>query len=160
MSKDKDPIDNFLEKQKAEREAELDDLKKKKPVTNLDKSTVEQSLRDKSVLDQAAFTEVGKKEAGVTQGYIAKDEQGNTFILKQFPKDEKHANSHQDLENRRDNVQELVTGTMYQFLLYDRAPKIELVRSGDANENSLYIRSKFFADVVSLTQFSFPGKKN
>jgi hypothetical protein len=110
-------------------------------------------------LEQTNFKYSGKKESGITEGFIAKDKQGNTFILKQFFKDEKHAPERKDLDNRRDNVQELVTGTMYQFLLYDRAPKIELVRPDKANENSLYIRSKYFTDVVSLSQFSLPKKR-
>lgn len=38
--------------------------------------------------------------------------------------------------------------------MYDRAPKEELVVPNKANNNSLYVRSKFFDNVVQLSEFS------
>lgn len=116
-------------------------------------------LRDKRVAQQAEFEEKGKKAAGVSAGYVAKDNVGNTFILKHFYKT--HAacqkiqgNHAQAMADRRDGVQELIGSTMYQFLLHDRAPKEGLVTADEQHPDSLYVRSKFFDNAVTLTEFS------
>lgn len=153
--------DQFLEKQKAEREAELKNLGKVSPET---KEVVNNSLRDKAVSTEQSFTKKGEKEAGVSGGYIATEtETGKTFILKQFNKSKEDSNKiegesarYQSLSDREDGARELVGASMYQFLLHDRAPKVGLVNGKDSN--SLFVRSKFFEEVVSMPEFS--GSKN
>jgi hypothetical protein len=156
MSKEEEVYQEFLKKQQAERKAELDRLDKVDP-NNI--KVVNDSLRDKAVSTEQNFTAKGKKEAGVSAGYVAtENETGNTFILKKFHKD---ANSisllnqkqvRQANQDRQDGVRELLGAAMYQFLLYDRAPKEQLVEAND--KKYLYVRSKFFDNVVALSQFS------
>ena len=86
-------------------------------------------LRDKNVAPQSAFEKKkgkeGEKEYGVSAGYIAGEkETGNTFILKKFHKSPRKGQQETD---RRDAVHELFGSSMYGLLLYDRAPKEELV---------------------------------
>ncbi len=87
------------------------------------KKAIDAMLRDKRVAQQAEFEEKGKKAAGVSAGYVAKDELGNTFILKHFYKTHAACQKIQDnnarkqaIADRRDGVQELIGSTMYQFL--------------------------------------------
>ena len=114
------------------------------------KKAIDAMLRDKRVAQQAEFEEKGKKAAGVSAGYVAKDELGNTFILKHFYKTHAACQKIQDnnarkqaIADRRDGVQELIGSTMYQFLLHDRAPKEGLVKADEKHPDSLYVRSKF-----------------
>ncbi|AAY61986.1 hypothetical protein RFEPED_1260 [Rickettsia felis str. Pedreira] len=125
------------------------------------KKAIDAMLRDKRVAQQAEFEEKGKKAAGVSAGYVAKDELGNTFILKHFYKTHAACQKIQDnnarkqaIADRRDGVQELIGSTMYQFLLHDRAPKEGLVKADEKHPDSLYVRSKFFDNAVTLTEFS------
>ncbi|WP_250311259.1 T4SS effector phosphatidylinositol 3-Kinase RisK1 [Rickettsia endosymbiont of Oedothorax gibbosus] len=122
---------------------------------------VKDMLRDKGVAHQNDFSKKGAKQDGVSAGYIAQEEvSGNTFILKQFYKshadclaldDEKQQ---QALSDRRDGVQELIGSSLYQLLLYDRAPKEELVKPNLENPNSLFVRSKFFNNAEQFSTFS------
>jgi hypothetical protein len=123
---------------------------------------IKNMLRNKQVAQQGQFVEKGVKQAGVSAGYIAKEKDtDNTFILKQFykkhdycleePDEEKRR---QRIDDRRDGVREWLGSAMYQFLLYDRAPKEGLVIPDEANPKSLYVRSKFFNDVTSVGEFS------
>ncbi len=125
------------------------------------KKVIDAMLRDKRVTQQAEFEAKGKKAAGVSAGYVAKDNAGNTFILKHFYKThaacQKIQGNHaqrQAMADRRDGVQELIGSTMYQFLLHDRAPKEGLVTADEQHPDSLYVRSKFFDNAVTLTEFS------
>lgn len=119
-------------------------------------------LRDRAIIKQSGFSRKGNKQDGVSAGYIAQENKtGNTFILKHFYKSykdcltpDKQKWDNQALSDRTDGVQELIGSSMYQFLLYDRAPKEELVVPNKANKNSLYVRSKFFDNVVQLSEFS------
>ncbi len=123
---------------------------------------VKDMLRDKGMAEQKAFVAKGDKQAGLSAGYIAQEEAtGNTFILKQFYKNHNDCLAIKDqdkrtqaLNDRRDGVQELIGSSLYQLLLYDRAPKEELVKPDQKNPNSLFVRSKFFNNVVQLTEFS------
>ncbi|MBN8512217.1 MAG: hypothetical protein J0L79_04220 [Rickettsiales bacterium] len=101
---------------------ELEEIRKRIPIKQKTKNQIETNLRDRSV--QAK----GVKTAGITAGYIATEKTtGETFILKQFFKDKSDCQTAQDLQNRNDGVQEFLGATIYQFLLYDRAPKEQLV---------------------------------
>ena len=160
MSKDDDRSE--LEKRlQQERIKELEQMRKGK--IDLGKfQEVNDSLGNKIVDQQSNFTAKGKKVSGVSAGYIATQSgTGETFILKHFYKSNADcllepdvAKRRQALSDRKDGVRELFGSTMYQFLLYDRAPKEELVTPDKDNPNSLYVRSKFFKDVVSMADFS------
>ncbi|WP_367363752.1 hypothetical protein [Candidatus Tisiphia endosymbiont of Nedyus quadrimaculatus] len=123
---------------------------------------VKDLLRDKGMAEQKAFVGKGAKQAGLSAGYIAQEEAtNNSFILKQFYKSHTDCLAIDDinkrmqaLNDRRDGVQELIGSSLYQLLLYDRAPKEELVKPDQNNSNSLFVRSKFFDNVVQLTEFS------
>lgn len=126
---------------------------------------VKDMLRDTGMAEQKTFSAKGAKQAGVSAGYIAKENvTGNTFILKQFYKSHTDCLAIKDqkkrtqaLNDRRDGVQELIGSSLYQLLLYDRAPKEELVKSDQKNSNSLFVRSKFFDNVVQFSEFAgFP----
>lgn len=159
MSKEEE---QFLKKQQDERKAELNSLGKVDPKK---KKAVNESLRDKIVSTEQSFTEISKKNDGVSAGFVAiENETKNTFILKQFNKDKKDSNNiedpaarYQSLSDREDGVRELLGASMYQFLLYDRAPKIGLVVS-DNDSKLLYVRSKFFEEVVSMPEFTGKDK--
>lgn len=125
------------------------------------KKAIDAMLRDKRVAQQTEFEGKGKKAAGVSAGYVTKDSAGNTFILKHFYKTHAACQKIQDnkarkqaIADRRDGVQELIGSTMYQFLLHDRAPKEGLVKADEKHPDSLYVRSKFFDNAVTLTEFS------
>lgn len=121
---------------------------------------VSASLRDKAVAKQDDFQQknksAGEKKSGLVEGYIATESAtGETFILKQFFKKSANLNTKQ-LEQRGDGVREVIAASMYQFLLYDRAPKEQLVTPDTKHSDSLYVRSKFFKDeeIKELSQFS------
>ncbi len=131
---------------------ELEKIRKKIPIKQKTKNLIEASLRDRAVAEQESFQAKGAKTAGITAGYIATEKTtGETFILKQFFKDKSDCQTAQDLQNRNDGVQEFIGATIYQFLLYDRAPKEQLVVPDKDNSRSLYVRSKFFKDVKPLS---------
>ncbi len=134
---------------------ELQKIREKSPIKQQTKDAVELSLRDKIVSNQESFQTKGSKGAGFSAGYVATEKAtGETFILKQFYKNESDCVTEQDKTNRMDGVQEFIGSTMYQFLLYDRAPKEQLVTPDKENSKSLYVRSKFFKDVEQLSVFS------
>ncbi|AFE53165.1 hypothetical protein H375_4810 [Rickettsia prowazekii str. Breinl] len=127
---------------------------------NETKKVIDAMLRDKRVAQQDEFEETGKKTAGISAGYVANDSTGNTFILKHFYKTHAACKKIQDpkeqdqaITDRRDGVQELIGSTMYQFLLHDRAPKEGLVNADEQHPDSLYVRSKFFDNAVTLAEF-------
>lgn len=166
MSKDDDRSE--LEKRlQQERINELKQMSKGK--IDLSKfQKINESLGNKIVAKQSEFTAKGKKESGVSAGYIASQSgTDETFILKHFYKSHADcidglnlnskidlAKAQQAIADRKDGVRELFGSTMYQFLLYDRAPKEELVTPDKNNPKSLYVRSKFFKDVVPMAEFS------
>ncbi|KAJ6645029.1 hypothetical protein Bhyg_00230 [Pseudolycoriella hygida] len=125
------------------------------------KSVINQMLADRTIMSQTDFLAGRAKEAGISAGYITIDKAGgHTFILKHFHKNHKDClllpkkKQQQAIIDRRDAVQELIGATMYQFLLYDRAPKEALVTPDASHPNSLYIRSKFFENAISFAEFS------
>ena len=133
MSKDDDRSE--LEKRfQQERIKELAEIRKGK--IDLGKfQEVNDSLGNKIVAHQSEFVAKGKKQSGVSAGYIAtKAGTDETFILKHFYKNHDDClleptvkKQEQAVSDRQDGVRELFGSTMYQFLLYDRAPKEELV---------------------------------
>ena len=147
-------LDKFNKKRQEELAKELQEIKDKKLTKEAEtRKPIEDSLRDKAVAQQEGFTAKGKKTAGVTEGYIASETAtGETFILKQF--DKEHRNNEKSMQNRNDGVQEFIGASMYQFLLYDRAPKEQLVEPDKDNPKSLYVRSKFFENVEQMSVFS------
>ena len=160
MSKDDDRSE--LEKRfQQERIKELAEIRKGK--IDLGKfQEVNDSLGNKIVAHQSDFVAKGKKQSGVSAGYIAtKAGTDETFILKHFYKNHDDClleptvkKQEQAVSDRQDGVRELFGSTMYQFLLYDRAPKEELVTPDQGNPKSLYVRSKFFDNVVPMAEFS------
>ncbi|WP_341754414.1 hypothetical protein [Candidatus Tisiphia endosymbiont of Dioctria rufipes] len=147
-------MDALVKKTKPARPKKLEEFEAKK--------RVEAMLRDKTIAHQENFPAKGSKQAGVSAGYIAKETAtGNTFILKRFYK--RHADcltlpnlkqQDQAIKDRNDGVNELIASSMYQFLLYDRAPKEEMVIPSRTNNTALYVRSKFFDNVVQLAEFA------
>ncbi|WP_341749908.1 hypothetical protein [Candidatus Tisiphia endosymbiont of Sialis lutaria] len=146
---------------KKARQAELAD--KRKAINENPKfKAVKDMFRDKGTAEQKDFSVKGAKQAGVSAGYIAQEDvTDNTFILKQFYKS--HADclaikdqkkQTQALNDRRDGVQELIGSSLYQLILYDRVPKEELVKPDQNNPKSLFVRSKFFDNVVQFSEFS------
>ncbi|ABV74539.1 hypothetical protein A1C_01045 [Rickettsia akari str. Hartford] len=139
------------------------DYKKFEEISNPNdpKKAIDAMLRDKKVAKQTEFEKKRKKAAGVSAGYVAQDELGNTFILKHFYRTHAACEKIQDnnarqqaIDDRRDGMQELIGSTMYQFLLHDRAPKEGLVKADEKHPDALYVRSKFFDNAVTLTEFS------
>ena len=143
--------EEFLEKRKAERQAEVSSLAKSTEIKEAAK-IVEKTLKDRLPAQQDDFRKTEEKLEGLTAGYIAKDkETGETFILKHFYKEPQSEN--QKVKDRKEGVRELIGSTMYQLLLYNRAPKEALVLPDQENQNALYVRSKFFTDAVTLDAF-------
>jgi hypothetical protein len=133
----------------------------KVPQKEAAKKAVLRMARDKLPAQQSDFTQKGRKQAGLSEGYIAtENETGETFMVKHSYKSNQNIPSGSDEEikqhkkNRQDAVRELLGSTMYQLFLYDRAPKEELVIPDEQNQNSLYVRSKFFTNSITLSQFS------
>ena len=154
-----DQEDELFKKFKEEREAELRDLKA--PQKEAAKKTVFGMARDKLSAQEGNFRrkedKEGEKPGGLSQGYIATEkETGKTFILKHVYKSSKDvpAGDRQDQDNldRQDGVRELLGSTMYQLLLYDRAPKEGLVIPDGQDPNHFYVRSKFFTNETIPTK--------
>ena len=134
---------------------ELAKIKTDFPIQKKTKNIVEDSLRDKVVATEDQYQRKGKKAAGMSAGYVATEKAtGETFILKQFYIKDSECRTEQDVLNREDGVRELVGSIMYQFLLYDNAPKEQLVRSRSVPPKSLYVRSKFFKETEQLSVFA------
>ena len=134
---------------------ELAKIKIDSPIQKKTKNIVEDSLRDKVVATEDQYQRKGKKAAGMSAGYVATEKAtGETFILKQFFIKDSDCRTEQDVLNREDGVRELVGSTMYQFLLYDNAPKEQLVKSSAVPPKSLYVRSKFFKETEQLSVFA------
>ena len=134
---------------------ELAKIKTDFPIQKKTKNIVEDSLRDKVVATEDQYQRKGKKAAGMSAGYVATEKAtGETFILKQFYIKDSDCRTEQDVLNREDGVRELVGSIMYQFLLYDNAPKEQLVKSSEVPPKSLYVRSKFFKETEQLSVFA------
>ena len=116
---------------------------------------VNASLRDKAVLEEAAFQDKGSKTGGYSPGYVATEiNSGKKFLLKQFYKKDSDCETPNDSDSRGDCVQELIAGTMYQFLLHDQAPKVQLVTANAAHPELLYVRYKYFEYARVLDAFA------
>ncbi|KAJ6645172.1 hypothetical protein Bhyg_00374 [Pseudolycoriella hygida] len=153
--------EELVKEAKKARQAELAD--KRKAINENPKfKVIKDMFRDKGMAEQKDFSAKGVKQAGVSAGYIAQEDvTNNTFILKQFYKNHTDCFAIKDqkqqmqaLNDRRDGVQELIGSGLYQLLLYDRTPKEELVKPNQNNPKSLFVRSKFFDNVVQLSEFS------
>ncbi|WP_341761958.1 hypothetical protein [Candidatus Tisiphia endosymbiont of Thecophora atra] len=126
------------------------------------KDLLETMLRDRVTAKNTEFKRKGDKQAGVSAGYVAEEQETqNTFMLKRFYKQHDHCFSlqtneqrNQALADRNDGVRELIGSSMYQFLLYDRTPKEALVVSDQVKSPFIAIRSKFFDNVVQLAEFA------
>ena len=163
MSKLTEIQENELFKQyREERKQELRGVQA--PQKEAAKKTVFGMARDKLTTEESRFKEKGQKQAGVSGGYVATEsETGETFILKHFYKSNQDIPSGSDQkrtaqhgQDRQDAVRELLGSTMYQFLLYDRAPKEGLVKpvGKKLDPNHLYVRSKFFTNATTLSEFT------
>ncbi len=153
--------------------AKADDDHKIHPIdqrSEIDKSHINQkeaaevvnaSLRDKAVLEEAAFQYKGLKAGGYSRGYIATEiNSGKKFLLKQFYKKDSDCETPNDSDSRGDCVQELIAGTMYQFLLHDQAPKVQLVTADAARPELLYVRYKYFENAKDLGVFASSVKRD
>lgn len=140
----------------------------------MDKQEKHQSLttllRDKSIAHEEEYTYLRDSE-GSADAYIAQENATtNTFILKKFYKNveagEKAIKAlpyeslnaqikkiHDMQQERIFSVRELIASDIYEMLLFDRAPKAQLVIGSD--KNILYVRSKFFQGTnTTLSEFS------
>ncbi|MEY4464152.1 MAG: hypothetical protein RLZZ81_1123 [Pseudomonadota bacterium] len=118
-----------------------------------DKNELESLLKDRYVRTESEFVEEGYKERGNTSGYVAKDKDTEkTYILKEFKKDLQPGQPGQYYMDRVEGITEFISGTLFERLLYDRAPRISLVKS-EKHHNSLYVSSKFFESIKSLAEF-------
>jgi hypothetical protein len=161
MSKLTEEQENELfEKFREEREKELSGLNAPQKAAQ---EMLKGMLRDKITTDESHFKKKGAKLTGVSGGYVATEsDTGETFLLKHFYKSNQDIplgsdkEMKQHLQDRQDAVRELLGSTMYQFLLYDRAPKEGLVKpvGKKLDPNHLYVRSKFFANATTLNEFS------
>ncbi|KJV56022.1 hypothetical protein OCHUTO_0643 [Orientia chuto str. Dubai] len=138
-------------------------------IVNEDLQKIETLLRDKSASQQSNFVPKGVKQGGVSKGYLAIEKSSNdTFLLKEFFRSEASAIKHstnmlccvnskklqQAQIDMRDAIQQFIVSDMYQLLLYDRAPKEELVVPDQSNQDLLYLRSKFLKNTATLSEFS------
>ncbi|KJV56661.1 hypothetical protein OCHUTO_0399 [Orientia chuto str. Dubai] len=159
-------LDRLTKKYKAEQAEELKNQKSSDK--DFPNSNIETLLRDRNVTKQNEFPKKEAKKIGISDGYVATEElSGHTFLLKKFYKKdisigknlaqmpEKEIDKLQlAWSDRRDAVQELIASSLYELLLYGRAPKEALVRPDESNSDSLYIRSKFLDNAVLLSKFS------
>lgn len=124
------------------------------------KAVIDTLLRAQAPLSLTLFTKKEDKTVGMSQGYIATDPLGDTFMMKSFSKRASTTLTKAEHRARREGVNELVGGALYKFLLYDRAPSEGLVLSSSSESGHLlHIRSKFMQDaegrvIDSLSTFS------
>ncbi|SPR10804.1 T4SS effector phosphatidylinositol 3-Kinase RisK1 [Orientia tsutsugamushi] len=162
-------VDRLTTQFKIERVKELNNQQTRFLNKNLSNNNIEELLRDKHIAKQSDFFSKRAKQAGVSAGYIATEKfSGNTFLLKQFYKSNTSAKKsstsilccinsqklNQAQSDMIDAMQELLASQMYQLLLYNQAPKEALTMPDKSNSDSLYIRSKFLKNAVTLSEFS------
>ena len=138
---------------KLDQKARADAIRNLEERLGVNFSKIEDLYRDRNVVQQSKYTETKTKNDGVSDGYVAVEgETGKTFLLKTFLKTTQHLSAEtnlKDIVQQKDAVTELIASTMYEFLLYNRAPKEALV-STEASNPHLHIRSKFFDNVRPL----------
>lgn len=147
-------IEYLAEKQSKEYNQEKENFEKRGKVVP---KAVSDLIRDRRVANVQEFKKEADKSEGVSGGYIADEKAtGKTFMLKQFYKKGADVETTQQWMDRNDAVRELIGGNMYEQLLYNRAPKEELV-TGYANSKLpdfvskiLYVRSKFLENSEHL----------
>jgi hypothetical protein len=121
---------------------------------------LETIMRDRGIAREEDFTNSSRKSSGLSAGYVGTEKASkHQFMLKQFYKTIEPAKQMQKKErnlvnnNRRDGVRELIGSTLYQFLLYDSAPKEQLVLPDAQHQDSLYVRSKFFNNSKTMLEW-------
>ncbi|HJD66873.1 MAG TPA: phosphatidylinositol 4-kinase [Rickettsia endosymbiont of Bembidion lapponicum] len=147
-------IEYLAEKQSKEYNQEKENFEKREKVVP---KAVSDLIRDRRVANVQEFKKEADKSEGVSGGYIAYEQAThNTFMLKRFYKKGADVETTQQWMDRNDAVRELIGGNMYEQLLYNRAPKEELV-TGYANSKLpdfvskiLYVRSKFLENSEHL----------
>ncbi|AZL16286.1 hypothetical protein [Rickettsiales endosymbiont of Stachyamoeba lipophora] len=146
----------ILQNRQAQTNQDIKELKQGGLVQDkANQSVIYSMLRDRNIVSQSEFSQIGIKQNGVSAGYAAKEAGSeHTFMLKQFYKKAQDCKTPQDHSNRRDGLNELIAADLYATLLSDRAPKEALVTPDKANDDSLYVRSKFFTDAKLLSEFS------
>jgi len=185
-TKDDIILNNVLNNTRLERKKELGALK----VSEKDKTTetLYKHFEDRAVATTEDFESSGKKEAGLSAGYQATRKsdtqmEKQKFMLKHGVRKMEHLPEEDSLWkedrekrarqiiDRRDLVGEYVMAPLYNRLLFDRAPIIELVNSQgeliksestgivtvkpDKSNKDIYIRSKFMdATFQMLGNFS------
>lgn len=144
------------------------------------RESVGKLFEDKRVATTAEFGGKGKKEAGVSEGYVAKrTTDDKTHMIKQAfktPEDLERMQqrdkmlfrgSDQDTFRNVDLLTEYVMGPLYQRVLYDRAPVIEMVLEAGEDKTkigteelsvtqgkNIYIRSKFLDNFQMLGHYT------
>lgn len=126
----------------------LDSHKLKKIITHLE---------DKKIFEAQEFgSPKRKKNTGVTSGYIA-DREGQDFMLKpgEIEVDNTPIVNGARSSEKQDVLSEILFSELYSRILKDRAPAIGLLTDshGSAEEEHIYLRSKFLNHFIDLKEF-------
>lgn len=136
--------------------------------------SVKKLFEDKRIATQDEFEASGKKTEGFSSGYQAKRKTDkHTFMIKKAFKrnefiDQNDKSKNAKSQEKIDLATEYVMGPLYQRVLYDRAPVVELVLESGAQKfregletiqhsvdgQNIYIRSKFFDSFEMLGHYT------
>jgi hypothetical protein len=130
------------------------DLSKNSQPLEKNNSKLEKFFKDRITDTKDQYKAKGEKQAGVTEGYVAKrlDDANQPFILKRS--EQKKANDSQLNDNRRDNVTEYIMGGFYNRFLPKRSPVVSITKDDANPSKDIYIRSKFFQNFQTLTELT------
>ncbi|MCE2992753.1 MAG: hypothetical protein LW826_00910 [Candidatus Jidaibacter sp.] len=96
-----------------------------------------------------------KKKAGVSEGHVAKDNDGRRHMVKPFLK-KPYSTKFDKIVNKSretewwDNIREFIAGDIFSLLLYNKSPNVGLVNIDD---DTVAVRSRFLEDAVTLFTF-------
>lgn len=127
------------------------------------KKRLERHLKDtrQTLKYDGEFEHHGKKEAGVSEGHVAKDGDGRLNMVKPFVKKSYGASFNYFVNKSRetewwDNIREFIAGDIFGLLLYGKSPNIGLV---EVDKDNVAVRSRFLEGATTLYDF-VTNKKN
>ncbi len=108
-------------------------------------------LSEKSTRAESDFGERGVKEQGFSKGGVAeRADNHKRYMLKEFRTTQPTGEREQI--DRGDAITEYLTSKVYERILFDRAPKINLAKG--APKDKAFLSSKFFEDFQTLSNFT------
>jgi len=126
----------------------------------LERTSIQQAGKEKTKKEGGELQTQGEnKDVDISRGYVvAKSSDDEISITRKAFKSEKYQDERGNLQTRpyntTDFVNEFVTAPLYQEMLGDRAPTIELVASNDKDSSIIESKSKFSREFETVASFT------